>query len=227
MDPVKRLVGGTATIFQRINDRGDLLRVATNVENLDGTRAIGTYIPAVDPTGTPNPVVATIMKGETYRGIAYVVNAWYVTSYEPIRNQNGEIIGVLYVGVKQENIDSLRQGIMQVKIGRTGYVFVMGGKGGDRGHYIISKGGRRDGENLWESTDSNGHRFIQSSVKKAIALNPGQYETERYPWQNPDHPMPRMKWRSKRLKRRWPLNSPSSRKWTGSIKATRTESGRY
>jgi len=31
VDDVKRLVGGTCTIFQRMNDAGDMLRVATNV----------------------------------------------------------------------------------------------------------------------------------------------------------------------------------------------------
>lgn len=193
VDLVKRLVGGTATIFQRMNEQGDILRVATNVENLDGTRAIGTYIPAVNPDSSPNPVVSTVMKGETYRGIAYVVNAWYVTSYEPMYDKNGDIIGVLYVGVKQENIESLREGIMQVRIGKTGYVFILGGKGDDRGHYIISKDGRRDGEDLWEIQDTEGNFYIQSIVKKAINLKPGQYETEHYPWQNPEDPEPRMK----------------------------------
>lgn len=76
VDTIKALVGGTATIFQRINDKGDMLRVATNVEKKDGSRAIGTYIPAINPDGAPNPVVASIMNGEAYRGIAYVVNAW-------------------------------------------------------------------------------------------------------------------------------------------------------
>ncbi len=76
VDSVKRLVGGTATIFQRINEAGDILRVATNVTKNDDTRAIGTFIPAVNTDGAPNPVVSTVMKGETYRGRAYVVNAW-------------------------------------------------------------------------------------------------------------------------------------------------------
>ena len=49
VDKVQELVGGTCTIFQRMNDTGDMLRVSTNVEKLDGTRAIGTFIPAINP----------------------------------------------------------------------------------------------------------------------------------------------------------------------------------
>lgn len=193
VDMVKRLVGGTATIFQRMNSRGDIVRVATNVENTDGTRAIGTYIPAINPDGQPNPVVSTVMRGETYRGVAYVVNAWYVTAYEPITDRSGKIIGVLYVGVKQENIEALRQAIMQVKIGETGYVFVLGGKGRNRGKYIISKRGERDGADIWDEKDAKGNLVVQSIVKRALALKPGEFATERYLWQNPDEAQPRWK----------------------------------
>ncbi len=59
VDDVTDLTGGvTATIFQRMNEQGDMLRVATSVTKADGTRAIGTYIPAVEPDGKPNPVLA-------------------------------------------------------------------------------------------------------------------------------------------------------------------------
>ncbi len=184
VDEVKALVGGTCTIFQRINDAGDMLRVSTNVQTLDGTRAIGTYIPAVNPDGTPNPVIEAVLAGETFNGRAYVVNAWYITAYEPIRDAAGEIVGVLYVGVKQESIPQLREAITNTVVGKTGYVYVLGGKGDQRGEYIISAGGKRDGENIWEAKDADGRPFIQSIVNKAVALKPGEVAYERYPWQN-------------------------------------------
>ena len=133
VDKTRALVGGTCTIFQRMNPAGDMLRVCTNVEKADGTRAVGTYIPARNPDGTANPVVSAVLNGETYRGRAYVVNAWYVTAYEPIRSADGTVVGILYVGVKQENVKSLRQGIMDITVGQTGYVYVLGGTGGTEG----------------------------------------------------------------------------------------------
>ncbi len=186
VDEVKRLVGGTCTIFQRMNGAGDMLRVATNVEKTDHTRAIGTYIPAVNPDGSDNPVISAVLRGETFYGHAYVVNAWYITAYKPVYDSNDQITGVLYVGVKQESVESLRQTILNVNVGETGYVFVLGGKGNHKGHYIISKSSMRDGENIWEAQDADGHYFIQSIVDKALNLNADEVAWESYPWQNGD-----------------------------------------
>lgn len=194
VDHVARLVGETATIFQRMNEAGDMLRVATTVLDEQGRRAIGTYIPARDPDGTPNPVVAAVMKGETYRGRAYVVNAWHLTAYEPIRGAGGELMGMLYVGIRQKTVEArIRQAIVQTRVGRTGYVYVLGGKGEDRGRYIISQGGRRDGEDIWNQQDHDGNYMIRSIIGKAMALQPGEMATERYRWQNPEDEGPHWK----------------------------------
>lgn len=192
VDEVKGLVGGTATIFQRMNAQGDMLRVSTNVQNLDGSRAIGTYIPARNPGGIANPVVAALLRGEAFHGRAYVVNAWYVTAYKPIWDESREkVVGALYVGVKQENLESLRKGIMDIVVGKTGYVHVLGGTGEQRGRYIISKNGERDGENIWNSMDAAGRPFVQDIIKKGVALRnepangviPVAFDN--YPWKNP------------------------------------------
>jgi PAS domain S-box-containing protein len=186
VDEVTRLVGETATILQRMNENGDMLRVATTVMNTDGQRAIGTYIPALNPDGSSNPVIDAVLQGKTYHGRAFVINEWYLTAYAPIKDGVGKIVGMLYVGVKQKSIESrVRQAVLKTKVGKTGYVYILGGKGDLRGHYVISKDGQRDGEDIWESKDAGGRYFIQSIVEKALALKPGELATERYPWQNP------------------------------------------
>jgi len=193
VDDVKDLVGGTCTIFQRINEQGDMLRIATNVETLSKERAIGTFIPAVNPDGEVNPVVSSVLRGETYRGRAYVVNAWYITAYEPIKDRDGEVIGILYVGIKQEAVESLRNTIYGIKVGETGYVYVLGGTGAHRGHYIISKNGERDGEDISNIVDSEGTPFIQNIVNTALALTGGDVGFETYAWKNPGERKPRNK----------------------------------
>ncbi len=193
VDTVQSLVGGTCTVFQRMNDTGDMLRVCTNVEKRDGTRAVGTYIPALNPDGTPNPVVSKVLQGETFYGRAYVVNAWYITAYEPIMDDQNRVAGVLYVGVKQENVNELRAGIMDVTVGKTGYVYVLGGSGKQQGQYVISKGGTRDGESIWNAKDAGGTLFIQEIVEKALVTEKGECDFQQYPWQNKNETTSRMK----------------------------------
>jgi PAS domain S-box-containing protein len=194
VDTVTRLVGETTTIFQRMNAQGDMLRVATTVLTEDHRRAIGSYIPAVNPDGGENPVVAAVLKGEAYHGRAYVVNAWYLTSYEPILDAAGTVAGMLYVGVKQEVVASrVRAAILQHNVGKTGYVYVLGGRGEDRGRYVISNKGERDGEDIWSTRDSDGHYVIREIIGKATDLRPGEMTTVRYRWQNPGEPEPRWK----------------------------------
>ncbi len=193
VDEVKQLVGGTCTVFQRMNEAGDMLRVATNVETQDGKRAVGTFIPAVEPGGKPNQVIQTILSGGTFRGRAFVVNDWYLTAYSPIRDAQGRIAGVIYVGVKQETVKAVRDSIMKTVIGKTGYVYVLGGKGQQKGHYIISQNGARDGENIWNAKDADGRLFIQDIVNKAVKLDGKEMFSATYPWKNKGEDKARMK----------------------------------
>jgi HAMP domain-containing protein len=194
VDDVTKLVGETATIFQRLNERGDMLRVATTVQTSENKRAIGTYIPAFNPDGAKNPVISAILMGNTYHGRAFVVNAWYLTAYEPLMDVKGNLVGMLYVGIKQKAVEArVRQAILQTKVGKTGYVYVLQGGGQNRGHYVISYKGERDGEDIWSSKDSDGHYVIQEIIGKAKTLKTGDMTTVRYRWQNPGEKNPRWK----------------------------------
>jgi methyl-accepting chemotaxis protein len=168
VDPIQNLLDVTCTVFQRMNTSGDMLRVSTNVIKKDGNRAIGTFIPAVNPDGRENPVISKVLKGDTFKGRAFVVNAWYITAYEPIFDANKNVVGVLYVGIPQENVKSLRSAIMNMKIGETGYVTVLDGSG----KYIISRQGEKDGEDALKFSDAKGKPYIKEMVDIAKKLKP-------------------------------------------------------
>ncbi|MGL1932604.1 MAG: Cache 3/Cache 2 fusion domain-containing protein [Desulfotalea sp.] len=166
VDPIQDMLGVTCTVFQKMNSSGDMLRIATNVKKTNKDRAIGTYIPAIDPSGQPNPVINTILRGEIFRGRAFVVNKWYITAYEPIFDDQQDIIGVLYVGIPQENINSLRKAIMDTKVGQTGYVTVIDSSG----EYVISPRGTHDGQNIRQIVDGEGVPYIQNRLDMANKL---------------------------------------------------------
>jgi PAS domain S-box-containing protein len=170
---VQKLVGGTCTIFQRIEGDG-LLRIATNVVGKDGKSGIGTFIPA------DSPVTKAILSGGPYKGRAYVVDDWYITAYEPIQDKEGGVIGALYVGVKEQGSLSLEAEIKQIKVGETGYVYIMD----SRGNLIIHPA--KQGENILNSRDSSGFEYIRAIIRDALSHKEGYEGTIRYPWINPE-----------------------------------------
>ncbi|MFO7891844.1 MAG: cache domain-containing protein [bacterium] len=97
---------GTATIFQ-----GDL-RISTNVKREDGTRAIGTRV-------SEEVYDQVLLKGLPWIERAFVVNDWYITAYEPIRNISDQVIGILYVGILEKKFSDLRQTTMLYFLGLT------------------------------------------------------------------------------------------------------------
>ncbi|MDS3861733.1 Cache 3/Cache 2 fusion domain-containing protein [Thermosynechococcaceae cyanobacterium BACA0444] len=182
VDQTQEMGGGTITIFQRMNKEGDMLRVATNVPIRSGQRAIATYIPARNPDGQPNPVVSTVLQKRTYTGPAFVVNAWYVTAYEPILNDRDEVIGMLYVGVPQSNLPSLSRKIQETRFGRTGYVYVVRGTGQQRGEIIIPRPGEQAGQPGWTVKDGDGNFVAQAAIETALLAPPGEFSSIRYRW---------------------------------------------
>ena len=180
VDQVKSMTGATVTIFQRMNPAGDMLRVATNVESASGTRAIGTYIPAVNPDGQKNPVLAEVLAGRTYRGNAYVVNAWFVSAYAPLLDERGRVVGILYVGLQQQSLPALRESLEATVVGEEGYVEILGGSGTQRGTVLVSRDGARDGETVLDATDADGVAYVEQIVDAAVGLGPDEQATVRY-----------------------------------------------
>ncbi len=176
VDKVQRLMGVTCTVFQRMNDQGDMLRVATNVIKKNGERAIATYIPAINPDGSKNSVISAVLNGETYRGRAFVVNTWYMTAYKPIRNRSNTIIGILYVGIPQENVKSVRNALQERSIGQDGFVTVLDSDG----RYVISAGGKKDGEVVLDSTDAKGVAYLKERIETAKTLAPREIGKQKY-----------------------------------------------
>ncbi|MDY0407965.1 methyl-accepting chemotaxis protein [Paracerasibacillus soli] len=86
LDKIGEITNGAATIFQ-----GDT-RVATNVMK-DGQRTIGTK-------SDPEIAEVVLKNEEPYIGEADIVGQKYLTMYQPLKNKNGEIIGMWLVGPK-------------------------------------------------------------------------------------------------------------------------------
>lgn len=124
IDDIQRISGVHCTIFQRMNEQGDLVRVASTIPTTDGHRAIGTYLPAKHSDNTQDPIIAALMKGETYSGREYIGKTWYISAYKPFTDAAGKMIGAIYVATPQQS-DLLKGIFNNTKIGESGEAFVI------------------------------------------------------------------------------------------------------
>ncbi|WP_375322512.1 cache domain-containing protein [Aliivibrio logei] len=84
---------GTVTLFL------DDLRISTNVplhndfanKSLNQGRAIGTTV-------SPEVNKIVVENGERWTNRAYVYNDWYISAYQPIKDMDNKVIGMLYTG---------------------------------------------------------------------------------------------------------------------------------
>lgn len=98
---------GTVTIFQ------DDTRISTNVLNKDGERAIGTRV-------SSEVYKRVVEEGQMWQDRAFVVTHWYKTAYEPIKNVNGKIIGILYVGMLEKPFEDMARNVLLLFLGIVG-----------------------------------------------------------------------------------------------------------
>ncbi len=123
--------GAIATIFARSGD--DFVRVTTSLKKQDGSRAIGTQLDAKGPAYAP------LLAGKSYTGLAALFGKRYITQYKPIADASGRVIGALFVGVDVDaQIQSVQDDIRKLKIGDSGYYFVLNASNGpERGKFIV------------------------------------------------------------------------------------------
>ncbi|HET6719045.1 MAG TPA: Cache 3/Cache 2 fusion domain-containing protein, partial [Rhodocyclaceae bacterium] len=161
--------GNVATLFARDGD--DFVRVATSLKKQDGNRAVGTML------GKAHPAYTNLIAGKPFVGKATLFGRHYMTSYDPIRDASGRVIGIHFVGIDIMNsLDSVKQTIKQVKLGATGYVYVLDASAGaNAGTLLIHPS--QEGKNIIEATDGDGTLFIRKMLEQRNG-------TILYPWKN-------------------------------------------
>jgi methyl-accepting chemotaxis protein len=110
VDRAVSYVGGNATLFVYDDASGQFVRRSTNVKKENGERAVGTELAA------DHPAQAALRRGEAYQGPAVLFGKPFMTSYFPISNPAGRVIGILYVGIPMAQLDAMLTQAMQTMV---------------------------------------------------------------------------------------------------------------
>lgn len=179
VDLIRERLGLDVAIYQRINDKGDMLLLDQAGDGLV-TRQKGDILEKES-----NPEIQSILSGERVLKVVFTSQDFYLKGHLPLIGAGGTIIGMVSMGENARAMDYLRRAITSIKVGRTGYVFVLKGTGKDRGTYIMSKDSLRDGENIWDAQDAAGHYFIRAPIYRIVPFHVAAITYEEYPWKNP------------------------------------------
>ena len=135
IDKLSESLGVEATIFGK--EGSDYVRVLTSILGDDGERVVGTVL---DPQGEAH---TTINEKESYIGEAGILGTNYVTVYSPMISDDGQVIGIYFVGIPNENVDQIvdkgfRDTIMFVAITAAVILLIVGFLSFVAGNYIVN-----------------------------------------------------------------------------------------
>jgi methyl-accepting chemotaxis protein len=161
--------GAVATVFAKTGE--DFIRVTTSLKTDKGERAIGTLLDRA------HPGYKATLEGNTFTGFAMLFGKPYITQYDPIKDAQGKVIGLSFVGLDfGDYISQLKTTIRGMKIGATGYFYVMDARpGNDYGKLLVHPAA--EGKILLDAKDSSGREFLKEMLEKKNGIM-------RYPWIN-------------------------------------------
>ncbi|NRY62999.1 Cache 3/Cache 2 fusion domain-containing protein [Clostridium beijerinckii] len=119
VDKLKQSTGSIATMFLLQDDK--LIRVSTTVFN-NGNRILGTYI------SSDTEAYKKTLNNEEYIGDIRIEGIGYLTRMKPILDKDKKVIGAIGLGNKISN-DYLDKTLSNIKLGKTGYAYILDSEG--------------------------------------------------------------------------------------------------
>jgi methyl-accepting chemotaxis protein-2 (aspartate sensor receptor) len=173
VDQFTEATGAVATLFAASGE--DFVRVSTSLKNDKGDRVVGTLLDRA------HPGYKAVIAGGTYEGPATLFGRQYMTHYEPIKDASGKVVGLAFVGMDFSNyIKQLKDTIRGIKIGSTGFVYVLDARAGaNQGNLVVHP--TMEGKNYLDTKDANGREIIKEILEQKDG-------TFRFDWRNPDAP---------------------------------------
>lgn len=170
--PADRLLGKTGAVSSVfVFKGGEFIRVATSIKNEQGERAVGSALAASHPT------TGRLLAGQDWTGRATLFGKEWMAHYWPVKSVSGEVIGSMAIAVDfNDGYAALKERLKKVKIGSTGYVYVVDSQPGNNlGSFVIHP--TLEKKNVFDTRSADGQAIFRDMLENKNGLL-------RYQWLN-------------------------------------------
>ena len=158
VDQFTERTGAVATIFVRKGD--DFIRVATSGKTDTGARAVGTALEHTHPAYKP------LLAGTIYRGPARVFGFDIVTTFRPLRDKEGNVIGAVCASLLiAADVDAFKHKLASVKLRESGYFYLIDMHAGDSLGSALSHP-TAEGTSLLGFKDTAGREIVREMLTR-------------------------------------------------------------
>jgi len=148
--------GAVATVFKRTGE--DFVRISSSVKNSQGIKVTGSSL------DHKSEAYKQIIAGQAFTGRAYLFGRDYMTRYIPLKDGSGQITGIAFIGIDfTDGLANLKKQIRDIKVGDTGYVFVVDMKE-QPGLALIHPSA--EGKSLIDDKSSDGRPAIKNMIEQ-------------------------------------------------------------
>lgn len=178
--------GAYCTVYQRLNPKGDMLVVDTTAESGKESMVLGEIYYSLSDQGQRESVIDEILAGHTigkhYQdsdGINYVF-------YSPLKDKSGEVVGMISSQMRDDISDNMHKSVLKTSINQSGFVWILGAKGQNKGKYILSRFSSTEEESKIKSGQYD-KSIVEQLISQAVKAGEGKLLTNEYMWKlSPD-----------------------------------------
>jgi methyl-accepting chemotaxis protein len=108
VDSISSDLGVLCTIFNWEGE--DFKRITTNIKKADGSRAVGTYL------GKGSSAYPSMIRKELFLGEAIILGLPYLTAYDPLMDEKGNLIGILFIGIPMQEVENSMEAALRKNV---------------------------------------------------------------------------------------------------------------
>ena len=159
-DTLKSDTGMEFALLVRVNEAGDMLRAVSTVEDSSGGRSI--------------------LSKRGYSGSAYSKRIDFATNYEPVIGNNGNVIGAVCYGFKQNSHDYVLKYLEDARFGASGFVWAIELTPDDGAVWRISKDGKLNSTSVESDGVDDRRTAVMKIIAEAVNAPDGKIGSKRY-----------------------------------------------